>query len=73
MGTPFRTEDSITLRFGGGINTRMSIDDVDPSEATDGKNFEIDLGVFNLRPRKGFEKVLTAANTSEIRVKMSCL
>ena len=67
MPKDIRAEDVVELRFGGGVNAIMSIDDIDPSEATEGENFNLEIGNFNFGPRKPFEKVFTTTNAGEIR------
>lgn len=56
----------IVLKFGGGLHTRASEDEIDPREAADGQNFQLDLEDRQLRPRKGFDLVGTAPNAGSI-------
>lgn len=59
-------ESEIKLRFGGGLNTRASSDEIDEREAADGQNFDLDLGNTQFRPRKPFDLVGTATNSGRI-------
>src|SRR5690242_2553786 len=36
-------DTSVTIKFGGGLNTRASTDEIDAREAADGQNFLLDL------------------------------
>lgn len=67
MTTRFRNEDAVTLRFGGGRNSRASEDQISPLECTDGENFILDPGNGEFRPRPPFDLVATATNGEEIR------
>lgn len=69
MVSPIREDsDPIRLKFGGGINSRASEEDIDERECTDGQNFALDPGNFQFRPRKPFDKIGTTLNSSaEIR------
>ena len=57
----------LVIKFGGGLHTRASEPDIDPAEASDGKNFYLDLENKELRPRKPFDLIGTVPNASEIR------
>ncbi len=67
MATPIKQDQSITLKFGGGVNSAASEDDINPVECSDGQNFLIDLNNRNLRPRNPIAKVGTAPNGQPIR------
>ena len=60
-------EAKAELRFGAGISNRASESDIQPSEAAEGYNFDIDLDNKNLRPRRPFALKGTAPNAGEIR------
>ena len=60
-------ELNVVIKFGGGLHTRASADEIDPREAADGQNFIIDLENRNLRNRPPFDLIGTVPNTSEIR------
>lgn len=66
MTSKIRAEDSVTLRFGGGINSRASEDQINPLECTQGENFILDPGNGELRPRPAFDLVGTAPNSGQI-------
>jgi hypothetical protein len=57
----------LVIKFGGGLHTRASEPDIDPAEASDGKNFLLDLENKELRPRRPFDLIGTVPNASEIR------
>lgn len=67
MARPLTTDMEFTLRFGGGVNSAASEDDVSPSECTFGENFTLDYKNKNLKPRKPLEKLGAAPNNQEIR------
>lgn len=60
-------ENVTVLRFGGGLNTRTSEDEIQVREASDGYNFDLDLENSHLEPRKPFELMGTATNAKDIR------
>lgn len=57
----------VTIKFGGGLHTRASIDDIDAREAADGANFLLDLENRELRNRPPFDLIGQVPNASEIR------
>ena len=62
-----QNESEARLRFGGGINTRASSDEINPREcAAESKNFDLDLGNTQWRPRKPYNAVATAPNAARI-------
>lgn len=68
MVAPIRPQDfDLVLKFGGGLHTRASEDEIDIREAADGQNFLLDLENRELRNRKPFDLVGTAPNGAEIR------
>lgn len=63
-----RKEDyDLVLKFGGGLSTRASEDEIDAREAADGRNFQLDLKNRELRSRAPFDLVGTVPNAAEIR------
>lgn len=58
---------NVVLKFGGGLHTRASEDEIDAREAADGFNFDIDFENRELKNRKPFDLIGTVPNTSEIR------
>lgn len=66
MAAPQTQDLSFTLKFGGGINSAASEDDVNPTEAVYGQNFILDYRNKNLSPRNPIEKLGTAPNGSRI-------
>lgn len=57
----------VTIKFGGGLHTRASEDEIDPREAADGGNFLLDLENRELRNRPPFDLVGTIPNGAEVR------
>ena len=55
------------IKFGGGLHTRASEDEIDPREAADGQNFQLDIQNRELRNRKPFDLIGTVGNSAEIR------
>ena len=60
-------EFDITLKFGGGLHTRASSDEIDLRECSAGQNFALDLEDREFTNRKPFKLLGTAPNGSEIR------
>jgi len=68
MATSIGPEDSaLILKFGGGINSRASENDINLRECAEGVNFELDPQNKEFRNRKPFDLIATVPNTSEIR------
>lgn len=59
-------DGDILLKFGGGINSRASEDEIDARECADGQNFLLDLRNSNMRNRPPFDLVDTAPNAGRI-------
>lgn len=57
----------LVIKFGGGLHTRASEDEIDPREAADGQNFLLDLENRELRNRKPFDLIGTVPNGADIR------
>lgn len=60
-------DNDLIIKFGAGLNTRASEEEITPREAADGKNFLLDKKNRQLRNRKPFDLVATATNGLEIR------
>lgn len=60
-------ENAVVIRFGGGLHTRASEDEIDAREAADGSNFLLDLDNRELRNRPPFDLIGTVPNAAEIR------
>ena len=60
-------DNTIVLRFGGGIHSSASEDEINDREAAEGQNFILDLENRFLRNRKPFDLLGTAPNASQIR------
>lgn len=67
MAKPFTDDGSVSLKFGGGVHSRASEDDIDVSECKEGANFKLDLQNTEYRPRDPFDLIGTAPNGGEIR------
>lgn len=63
----------ILIKFGGGLHTRASEDEINAREAAGGNNFLLDLENKELRPRPPFDLIGTAPNGAEIRGGFSLL
>ena len=59
-------EFDVTMRFGDGLHTRSSEDEIGDREAADGKNFLLDLRNKNLRNRPPFDLVGTVPNGAAV-------
>lgn len=66
MPKSFAQENAISLKFGGGVNSTASPDEIDPRECSEGANFDLDLKNRNFKPRKPFDLVGTVPNASQI-------
>ena len=60
-------EESVVLKFGGGLHTRASPDEIDSRESAGGFNFLIDIQNRNLRNRPPFDLVGQVPNGQSIR------
>lgn len=59
-------ENNVILKFGGGLHTRASPDEIDGREAAGGFSFLIDIQNRNLRNRPPFDLVGTVPNNASI-------
>lgn len=66
-------EINLTIKFGGGLHSKASPDEINDREASDGYNFLIDLENRNLRNRPPFDLIGTVPNAAEIRGGFSLL
>ena len=57
----------LKVKFGGGLHTRASEDEIDAREAAAGENFLLDLENRELRSRGPFDLIGTVPNAAEIR------
>lgn len=73
MGDRFSEDGDFIVRFGGGINTRASEDEINPREAASGQNFVIDIKNSALRSRMPFDLVGTVPNAGQINGFVSLL
>ena len=55
-----RTRNQAQIVFGGGLNTRGNAEAIDPREAADGQNFDLDVDSDDFAPRQGFTLLATA-------------
>lgn len=60
-------QDAYILRFGGGLNTRASEDQINEIECSDGRNFLLDIENREFRPRRPIQLMATAPNAAQIR------
>jgi hypothetical protein len=59
-------EDAVVMRFGGGLNTSASEDEINPRDAADGQNFILDIKNSAYRNRPPFDLLGTAPNAGSI-------
>lgn len=59
-------DGDVVLRFGAGINSRASEDEIDDSECAVGQNFALDIDNRTFRRRPPFDLVDTATNAEQI-------
>ena len=67
MARPNLEEGGVVIRFGGGVHSSASEEDILETECAAGFNFTLDAQNRQLRPRKGFKLLGTAPNGSEVR------
>lgn len=67
MPASFKDENTLTIKFGGGVNSAASEDDISPTECVSGQNFTLDYKNKNLSPRAAVKKLGMAPNGLEIR------
>jgi len=60
-------ENNVVFKFGGGLHTRASPDEIDGREAAGGFNFTIDVQDRNLKNRAPFDLIGTVPNAASIR------
>lgn len=60
------TEADISLRFGGGLHSAASEEDIDTRECVAGQNFTLDRENKEFKTRNGFDRVGTAPNGASI-------
>ncbi len=61
-------DQQIVIRFGGGLHSRASPDDIDERETVIGKNFALDVQNFSFRPRKAFDLVGTVPSAADMTI-----
>ena len=67
MADQFSQDASASLKFGGGVHSRASEDDIDLRECAFGENFELDPDNQEWRKRPAFDLIGTAPNGQQIR------
>ena len=68
MAIPVASDEPVRIRFGGGINSRASTDEIQPQECTEAsRNFVLDFSNSQFRSREYFDLAGTAPNSGEIR------
>jgi hypothetical protein len=60
--TSERPSSDVKIKFGGGLHTSASADEIDQREAADGQNFLLDLDNRELRNRPPFDLIGTVPN-----------
>lgn len=67
MAQPIGPEDTaVVLKFGGGVHSSASEDEIDPRECAEGKNLRLDLENKEYRNRAPFDLMATAPNGGQI-------
>lgn len=67
MPAPVKPKDlDLKIKFGGGLHTRASADEIDQREAADGQNFLLDIDNRELRNRPPFDLIGTVPNGASI-------
>ena len=61
------SDNGVIIKFGGGLHTRASEDEIDAREAAGGQNFLLDLENRELRNRPPYDLIGTVPNAGEIR------
>lgn len=67
MPLPFNPkQNQVVIKFGGGLRSRASQFEIDPSECFSGKNFDLANGKQQFARRKPFDLIATATNGERI-------
>jgi len=61
-----KKDEAVQIRFGFGLNTRASEDEIDPRECSAGQNFILDLENREFRNRPPFDLIATSPNAGSI-------
>lgn len=61
-----KKDEAVQLRFGLGLNTRASEDEIDPRECSAGQNFTLDLENREFRNRSPFDLVAATPNAGSV-------
>lgn len=61
-----KKDEAVQIRFGYGLNTRASEDEIDPRECSAGQNFILDLENREFRNREPFDLVATTPNGGSV-------
>ena len=67
MSKIIKKDTPAELKFGGGIHSRASEEDIHPFECANGQNFALDLDNMQFRPRKSFDLIGTLPNAGQVR------
>lgn len=67
MPTNTKGEYSVVLKFGGGVHSKASEDEINDRECAAGQNFQLDIQNREYKPRAAFDLIGTVPNASEIR------
>ena len=66
MPSVLQSEHSVVLKFGGGVHSRASEDDIDDRECSTGQNFQLDPQNKEFKNRAAFDLLGTVPNASEL-------
>lgn len=61
------TDADVVIKFGGGVNTSASDEDILEREAAEGENYRLDSNNRELKPRLPFDLLDTTPDTNQIR------
>jgi hypothetical protein len=61
-------DNVIVLKFGGGVHSRASPNDIDPRETVLGQNFVLDLRNLAFKPREPFELLGTVPSAADMTI-----
>lgn len=73
MAKQIHQDGALVLRFGGGVHSRATEDDIEDTECMDGKNFLLDPKDRSYRNRPPFDLLATAPNAGQINGFVSLL
>ena len=67
MPRTIKKENAVKLKFGGGLHSRSSEEDIDVTECHRGENFDLDVRDTQYKRRKPFDLIGTLPNGQQVR------